>query len=82
MDESPNGFVQTWFDGNQLWDRSGVQVGTRARAPFWWNLTLYRGNNSNGLPLAVWYANIEMDASGLQPFASRISRPLPVPPLT
>jgi len=82
MDESPNGFVQTWFDGNQLWDRSGVQVGTRSRAPFWWNLTLYRGNNSNGLPLAVWYANIEMDASGLQPFASRISHPLPVPPLT
>jgi hypothetical protein len=82
MDNSPNGFVQTWLDGNQLWNRSGVQVGTQARAPFWWNLALYRGNDLNGLPLAVWYANIEIDASGSQPFASRINNPLPVPPLT
>lgn len=82
LDNSPNGFCQAWFDGVQVLNATGIQFGASTGAPFWWNITgLYQGVTGAG-PTAVWYANLEFDISGTQPFASRIFSPLPVPPLT
>ena len=80
-DNRPNGFIQSWLDGNQIVNDTERQWGTQARAPFWWNFALYRGGSTVG-PTAVWVANLEIDTSGTQPFASRVSSPQPVPPLT
>lgn len=80
-DDRPNGFIQSWLDGNQIVNDTRRRWGAEARAPFWWNFALYRGGSTEG-PTAVWVANLEIDTSGTQPFASRVSRPLPVPPLT
>ena len=77
MDSS--GFVKSWFDGTQIVNYSG-QWASPSIAPFYQQLALYRGPISD--PAAVWIANFEFDASGAQPFASRVANPLPVPPLT
>jgi hypothetical protein len=74
-----NGWIQGWFDGVQIWNFTGI-VGNSAWSPYWWNVTLYSGNNDPGSK-AVWLCNWETDYSGALPFASRITNPLPVPPL-
>jgi hypothetical protein len=82
LDSSPNGFVQSWFDGTQILNATGITLGSGATgAPFWWNLAgPYMGPSNKG-PASVWYANVEFDSSGTQPYSSRINSPLPVPPL-
>jgi hypothetical protein len=81
-DDSPNGFCQSWVNGVQVLNVTGEQWGAGSvNAPMWWNIALYRGN-SNAPPFAIWYANLEFDKTGAAPYASRITSPLPVPPLT
>jgi hypothetical protein len=79
-DNAPNGFIQVWLDGVQIWNRTGVTHGTQAGAPFYLPFEYYR--SPVALPGAVWTANYEFDATGALPFASRVTNPLPVPPLT
>ncbi|WP_156928021.1 hypothetical protein [Bradyrhizobium sp. Tv2a-2] len=81
-DNAPNGFCKTWFDGVQILNYTGAFCNSTL-APYRPIMSLYRGDDTSGTapPMAVWYANVEFDASGTQPFSSRINNPLPTPPL-
>jgi hypothetical protein len=83
LDNSPNGFCYSWFNGVQVLSYTG-QFAHSACANFYQHLDVYRGTYSGTAtagPAAVWYANFEF-TTGSQPYSSRISNPLPVPPLT
>jgi hypothetical protein len=72
------GTLQCWLNGIQIVNYTGT-LGS-PQAGYYHELTLYR--NPTTQPMAIWYANLEFDSSGAQPFASRAANPLPVPPLT
>lgn len=85
LDNANAGFCNSWLDGVQVLSypvNSSFGFGNPAGAPFWQQVSLYRGETPGGSPnMAIWYANIEFDDSSTSPFASRITNPLPVPPL-
>lgn len=83
LDNANAGFLNSWLDGVQILSfpvNTNYGFGNPNGAPFWQQISLYRGETSGGAPpMAIWYANIEFDKSGSSPFASRITNPLPVP---
>jgi hypothetical protein len=83
LDNAPNGFCYSWFDGVQILNYSGALFGNTNGAPSYQHWALYGGNAGTTpmRPAAVWLANCEFDVTGTQPFSSRVRSPLPVPPL-
>lgn len=80
---SATGFCQSWFDGTQILSYSGPWGSGSGGNPYYQQMALYQGSDSGAATgkSAVWIANFEFDTTGTQPFASRITNPLPCPPL-
>jgi hypothetical protein len=74
------GFAQTWCNGTLIFNYSGDLGNTAGAAPFWINVPIYRSAGSPG-NCGIWYANTEFAVGSRTAFASRISSPVPCPPL-